>query len=107
MGFLEQFFFTCDNSYFLEKSFIEVADMLEGIDVPVMPVYGTLLGLIRENRLLPHEYDIDLGKWNTRIQDIPLKFICKFNCTNQFQVLNAHMTLGHKVCPYEKSPPKK
>ena len=78
IGFLRQVVFPCNNSYFLEKTFLEIADIMKEADVPVVPIYGTLLGLIRENGMLEHEYDIDLGKENTNKlffkNFIPIKF---------------------------------
>lgn len=40
------------------QEFIKIA---EEIGVLYIPVYGTLLGFVRENRILNHDLDIDLG----------------------------------------------
>jgi hypothetical protein len=38
-----------------------IADIQEVTGCPAFPVYGTLLGAVREQRLLPHDNDVDLG----------------------------------------------
>lgn len=37
---------------------------LEGAGIPMFLVSGTLLGCVRENRLLGHDHDVDVGIWD-------------------------------------------
>lgn len=42
---------------------VEACDILEGAGIDYWVCHGTLLGIIRESRLLPWDHDIDLAVW--------------------------------------------
>ncbi len=44
------------------KEFLKICDSL---NIECWLVYGTLLGFIRENGLIKHDYDFDLGMWKS------------------------------------------
>lgn len=55
-----------------KKMLRDVSSFLEEHDIPYMLDYGTLLGIIRENRLLPWDTDMDLSM-SRRHLDVFLK----------------------------------
>jgi lipopolysaccharide cholinephosphotransferase len=63
-----------------EKMLREVTEILEKNGVQYFLDFGTLLGIVRENRLLPWDDDIDLGipeKHAEKLSRLKLKFILK------------------------------
>ena len=44
----------------LENMLTYIAKISEENNIKIMPSYGTLLGLIRENQIIKHDYDVDL-----------------------------------------------
>ena len=48
-----------------EKIFHEVSRMLQKQHVNFWVCHGTLLGIIREGRLLPWDHDIDFAVWES------------------------------------------
>lgn len=44
-----------------EKTLFDIQSIFSGTSFVVFPVYGTLLGLIREKKLLNHDLDLDFG----------------------------------------------
>ncbi|PIP81555.1 MAG: hypothetical protein CO113_14050 [Elusimicrobia bacterium CG_4_9_14_3_um_filter_62_55] len=46
------------------ESFHNAVDVMRSAGVPFWVEQGTLLGLIREGRLIPWDHDIDFGAWN-------------------------------------------
>ena len=51
----------CETS--LDPNFIETIELLAKNDIPYWVCHGTLLGLIRDKRLIPWDHDIDIGLW--------------------------------------------
>lgn len=47
----------------LDPNFIETIGLLNRHDVPYWVCHGTLLGLIRDGRLIPWDHDIDIAVW--------------------------------------------
>ena len=46
-----------------EELLLETLDILEGSNFQYWISQGTLLGLVRENRILPWDNDIDISVW--------------------------------------------
>ena len=47
-----------------EKALVDLERVLTGAGIEMFLVSGTLLGCVRENRLLGHDKDIDVGIWD-------------------------------------------
>lgn len=47
----------------VDSNFIETIDLLNAHDVPYWVCHGTLLGLIRDGKLIPWDHDIDIALW--------------------------------------------
>ena len=82
----------------LEKMFNFVADKAYENDIKIIPVYGTLLGLIREEEIIKHDFDIDLFLYEK--DWLKFKQILKFDDTYSFRELN-HLW-HHKYEIYDK-----
>lgn len=52
------------NSKKAEKALLDLKSMLDKNQVPFFLVSGTLLGCIREGKILPHDKDLDIGIFN-------------------------------------------
>lgn len=47
----------------LDPNFIETIELLNAHEIPYWVCHGTLLGLVREGRLIPWDHDIDIAVW--------------------------------------------
>ena len=47
-----------------DRALEEVSSLLKNNNINFWVCHGTLLGIIRENRLLPWDKDIDLAVWD-------------------------------------------
>lgn len=66
----------------MESVLIKAADILHEHDIQYWVTDGTLLGLIRENRILPWDSDLDLGVWKV---DVSIPDIIRIFRENGFQ----------------------
>jgi hypothetical protein len=54
-----------------EKALVDLKKSLDASGIPMFLISGTLLGCVREGRLLGHDKDIDVGIWD----DVPMEKI--------------------------------
>lgn len=47
----------------LDPNFLETIELLNAHEVPYWVCHGTLLGLVRDGRLIPWDHDIDIAVW--------------------------------------------
>ena len=52
-----------DREATLDSNFVETIALLNSRNVPYWACHGTLLGLVRDGRLIPWDHDIDLAIW--------------------------------------------
>ena len=50
-----------------EQALLNLKEMLDNSNIPFFLVSGTLLGCIRENKILPHDKDLDIGVFSEKI----------------------------------------
>ena len=58
-----------------QLALIDLRRTLEGAGVPMFLVSGTLLGCVREDRLLGHDHDVDVGVWDNVDRDRMLSIL--------------------------------
>ena len=68
----------------MESVLIKAADILHEHEIQYWVTDGTLLGLIRENRILPWDSDLDLGVWK---EDVSIPDIIRIFRENGFEYL--------------------
>ena len=55
------------NSEDIEAVLFKIVDILEDNHIDYWLTDGTLLGVIRENRILPWDSDVDIGVWKSEV----------------------------------------
>lgn len=71
----------------IDKNFIEAISILKNNDINYWVCQGTLLGIIRDNELIPWDHDIDLAVWKGSISKEKIKnimFIENFTLKKKF-----------------------
>ena len=64
----------------IDKNFIEVIKLLKKNNISYWLCHGTLLGIIRDNDLIPWDHDIDIAVWYKKnIKEIFKKIMIKEN----------------------------
>lgn len=54
--------------------FFGLLDLLESINTPIFAISGTMLGIIREGDFLAHDYDIDIGVFESNLDIVSFKY---------------------------------
>jgi len=75
------------NKITMESVLFKAIDILEALKIDYWVTDGTLLGIIRENRILPWDSDVDLGVWNSEVSTSDIVNIFKINGFHYIEVL--------------------
>jgi len=59
-----------DKLSYLIDCFRELADIFDKHNIHFCLIYGALLGMVREGKLIGFDHDIDIGIWETEVQKI-------------------------------------
>ena len=52
----------------LDPNFISVINLFNNNNIPYWICHGTLLGIIRDNKLIEWDHDIDIAVWSDAIE---------------------------------------
>ena len=64
-----------DNNSKIDSNLIETINILEKNNIPYWLCQGTLLGIIRDNKLIDWDHDIDIAVWYSKNISKKLKTI--------------------------------
>ena len=67
------------NKITMESVLFKAIDILEALKIDYWVTDGTLLGIVRENRILPWDSDVDLGVWKSEVSTSEIVNIFKVN----------------------------
>ena len=73
-----------------KKVFSEFLEICNKLNIKIFLVYGTLLGYVRENGLLKHDFDFDVGVFSHDYNDVLVENLIKngFVLVRQFVGIN-------------------
>ena len=75
------------NKITMESVLFKAIDILEALKIDYWVTDGTLLGIVRENRILPWDSDVDLGVWKSEVSTSEIVNIFKANGFHYIEVL--------------------
>ncbi len=79
-----------------------LVDILEKNEIYYWIEYGTLLGVIRENKIIEHDYDIDIGMLESKIDKVKLEKILKKNGFKKFGEISLNGKVTENKYRYKK-----
>ena len=85
------------NKITMESVLFKAIDILETLKIDYWVTDGTLLGIVRENRILPWDSDIDLGVWKSEISSLEIIETLKAHGFNYIEVLPDTDSLLFKI----------
>lgn len=85
------------NKITMESVLFKAIDILETLKIDYWVTDGTLLGIVRENRILPWDSDVDLGVWKSEISSLEIIETLKANGFNYIEVLPITDSLRFKI----------
>ena len=77
-----------DSKSKIDQNLIETIGILEKNDIPYWLCQGTLLGIIRDDELIPWDHDIDIAVWYSKKLNEKLKTIMK---SHKYKLKNKYM----------------
>ncbi len=81
----------------MESVLFKAIDILEALKIDYWVTDGTLLGIVRENRILPWDSDIDLGVWKSEISSSEIVETLKAHGFNYIEVLPVTDSLRFRI----------
>ena len=78
-----------DSKSKIDQNLIETIGILEKNDIPYWLCQGTLLGIIRDDELIPWDHDIDIAVWYSKKLNEKLKTIMtshKYKLKNKYMI---------------------
>ena len=81
----------------MDSVLFKAIDLLEALKIDYWVTDGTLLGIIRENRILPWDSDVDLGVWKSEASTLEIVNIFKVNGFHYIEVLPAIDSLHFRI----------
>ena len=71
-----------------DSNFIEIIKILNGHKIKYWICQGTLLGIVRDNQLIPWDHDIDIAVWSGSISK---EKMIKIMISNNFTLRSDHL----------------
>ena len=85
------------NKITMESVLFKAIDILVALKIDYWVTDGTLLGIIRENRILPWDSDVDLGVWKSEISTSEIVHIFKAHGFHYIESLSAMDSLHFRM----------
>ena len=83
-----------------DSNFIEIIKILNGHKIKYWICQGTLLGIVRDNQLIPWDHDIDIAVWSGSISK---EKMIKIMISNNFTLRSDHLKEMEDLLTFTKS----
>ena len=92
----------------IDKNFKEIINLLNNSNINYWLCHGTLLGIIRDNELIPWDHDIDIAVWKQtglkeKFKKVIIKFLMKITYPKANQVIGVSNKLSNDLSIFVKT----